>query len=397
MNEYNRRNFLKSLSAVAAISLADNLFTKSIQGKTTILLPESRQLEMLVLGDSVMWGQGLKGNNKFSFQIADWLKSFLPENAEVNMTVKAHSGATIALDEDEFESSRYKPRNILKPYHGEVNISTPTIIDQVTQAQIDYKRARKNLTDVNLILLNGGINDMGAQNIIDPLTKKEHIRKSAEVHCYSSMLSLLGHTTRVFPNARIIVTGYFPLVSKKTDSGEPLRILLNVFGFGGFYDWIKKHFSVLLKPLKVLNPAHYVLGKLAEKSSVWTDSSNENLEKAVSSFNESDKFSIINGSKRQRVFFVKVPFADENSYAAGNSYLWGLEEFTKTNDELFEERETFCQEAIKELYNGFINKKSSFVICHRAGMFHPNIKGAKAYADAIKEKLQPMMPFADWV
>ena len=45
-------------------------------------------LEMLVLGDSIMWGQGLKPEQKFSWRIKCWLQG--KTNREVTQTVFAH-------------------------------------------------------------------------------------------------------------------------------------------------------------------------------------------------------------------------------------------------------------------------------------------------------------------
>src|SRR6266566_1620064 len=53
-------------------------------------------LEMLVLGDSIMWGQGLKPEQKFSWRIKCWLQE--KTNREVRQQVFAHSGALISAD-----------------------------------------------------------------------------------------------------------------------------------------------------------------------------------------------------------------------------------------------------------------------------------------------------------
>src|SRR5712671_1604590 len=51
-------------------------------------------LQMLVLGDSIMWGQGLRPEEKFSWRIKCWLQE--KTNRAVTQTVFAHSGALIA-------------------------------------------------------------------------------------------------------------------------------------------------------------------------------------------------------------------------------------------------------------------------------------------------------------
>ena len=62
---------------------------------------QSSPFRILVLGDSVMWGQGLKDEHKFSFKVRDWICARRHvagrcENADdVQVHVEAHSGAVI--------------------------------------------------------------------------------------------------------------------------------------------------------------------------------------------------------------------------------------------------------------------------------------------------------------
>ena len=56
--------------------------------------PASDALQMLVLGDSIMWGQGLRDEEKFSSRVKCWLQE--KTNREVKLHVEAHSGAVIS-------------------------------------------------------------------------------------------------------------------------------------------------------------------------------------------------------------------------------------------------------------------------------------------------------------
>ena len=49
---------------------------------------------MVVIGDSIAWGNGLNKKSKYSYLVADWLQEKL--NRPVEVTVYAHSGAAIA-------------------------------------------------------------------------------------------------------------------------------------------------------------------------------------------------------------------------------------------------------------------------------------------------------------
>src|SRR5882762_3721820 len=51
-------------------------------------------LHMLVVGDSIMWGQGLREEEKFTSRVKCWLQEKV--NREVKVHVEAHSGAVIS-------------------------------------------------------------------------------------------------------------------------------------------------------------------------------------------------------------------------------------------------------------------------------------------------------------
>src|SRR5580698_4953428 len=95
------------------------------------------------LGDSVAWGQGLAEADKYDVLV----RAAVAPAAE--LTRLAHSGATIGTVL--IESG---------PADGEVPVSRPTILDQCN-----------NFTDspetVDLVLVNGGINDVDLRNILN--------------------------------------------------------------------------------------------------------------------------------------------------------------------------------------------------------------------------------------
>src|SRR5688500_464062 len=68
-------------------------------------------LRMLVLGDSIMWGQGLREEEKFSSRVKCWLQE--KTNREVKVHVEAHSGAVISAESEarlNFTSDRKSTR-----------------------------------------------------------------------------------------------------------------------------------------------------------------------------------------------------------------------------------------------------------------------------------------------
>ena len=101
---FNRRTLLKQL-ALAGCGLAASRIIPS-----GVVKADARHLEMLVLGDSVIWGQGLKPENKFSHIVCKWLTE--QTGRKINFHNEAHSGATIFPESDKG-----------KVYEGEVNVS----------------------------------------------------------------------------------------------------------------------------------------------------------------------------------------------------------------------------------------------------------------------------------
>jgi hypothetical protein len=63
----------------------------------------------------------------------------------------------------------------------------------------------------------GGINDIGFPTIINPFTTEKKIVKLSEEFCFKQMTGLLRTVKENFPNAHLVVTGYFPFISKDTN------------------------------------------------------------------------------------------------------------------------------------------------------------------------------------
>ncbi|MCA8968754.1 MAG: hypothetical protein KDC95_03190 [Planctomycetes bacterium] len=120
-------------------------------------------------------------------------------------------------------------------FGGEIPYDPPTIFSQLKGLQDD---SRFDCTDIDLVILDGGINDVGVHRILDPRVSKKVIRGRTEEACRDAMTALLTQTLRVFPRARVCVTAYFPIWSMKTDlgsvtrslSGSTIRLLLSMLG-----------------------------------------------------------------------------------------------------------------------------------------------------------------------
>ena len=119
----------------------------------------------MVYGDSVTWGQGHKDGNKFATQVASAL------GATVKMI--AHSGATIGRDDAQTGSCGPE-----SPNHY------PTILQQLATASDDPDQAA-------LVIVDGGINDIGVPTILSPITSNKYLRNVTRRYCHDDMLFLL--------------------------------------------------------------------------------------------------------------------------------------------------------------------------------------------------------------
>lgn len=429
MKNINRRNFLRNcLLATGAITLGN---TQTFSQGNELLKPDVRPFEILALGDSVMWGQGLFDKNKFTFIIRRWLETDIFKcQRHVNLFVAAHSGASI-----ENKSDKRKKLVPTKTYNGEINLFNPSIKQQAVNSykwyrdqnfkpdgfndkfegeygrrfpeHLEFYKGKPVMPEnVDLILVNGGINDLNVRNFVNPAFSKGKFKELAEKYCNERMRELLEKLILMFPNARIVVTGYFPLISKETCPDKAIEAMTNAFG----RNIIAKLFQNIARKVSLTDKQ--VRDKLAERSTAWVCSANEALDEAVKATNEFFPMKDNFGKAENRVFFAKVYpefIKDENAYgtdlrengkkcAFGNekkierSFVWEFKERARTNDELYYERDTkICTE--KEIIE---LKRPDRFICRRAGLFHPNIKGAEAYSKAIKEEINKNIDAKGW-
>ncbi|MCM3869885.1 MAG: SGNH/GDSL hydrolase family protein [Pyrinomonadaceae bacterium] len=361
-----------ALCLLAPVTLCQD--TQSTSPNTSV----DRPLNMLVLGDSIMWGQGLRTEHKSWYQIKIWLAQ--NTGRAVSERIEAHAGAVIEVAGTEVDSLSVD---------GEVKVSVPSVINQVDRALRNYLDG----THVDLVLVSGCINDVGTTNLLNAANTPEEIRLLTEAKCGPTMERLLRRITSSFPTAYVIVTGYYPFVSKKT------RRDLFTRGFmKGFYQAVPGASSLSQES---------IFKRLIANSDEWYGSSNKSLSEAVRRVNAE-----FNGTKYQgRVMFAEIPFLPEHSFRAPKTQLWNFESslfrkllvmlsvgkiLPRTNDEMRKQRATSCKESWWPLPNETPSqkkeKKKQELLCRYGALGHPNRKGALTYAEAIKDQLKTVYP-----
>lgn len=345
--------------------------------------PVGRPFQMLVLGDSVMWGQGLLHHQKYFQLVHSWLKEeVLGQSRKVNEPlVFAHSGARIFPEYG-------KNRDIVREnFSGETNLSNPSILFQALRAHDELTPAGGGTkTTVDLILVNGGINDFDVVSFVAPRLPDQQIAHVAEQFCNHGMSMLLRFLAETFPSAKIVVTGYYQLVSEHTDPNFIRKAVMSVLRFKP---------SESLFNLPFYNENRRVRDELARRSATWARESTNSLKTAVGRTNKYDQESSRpdGSSLMPRVLFVAAPFGPENAYGTDTvgtkrSFLWQLNEKGVPDDPLYDHRVELCRKDGK--------RGVDFEICKRAATFHPNQMGSSAFANAIKTEIGKVLPDGAW-
>ena len=358
----SRRTFLTSLAA----SFGGALCARNALGGNFFAAAEP--FEMLVVGDSLVWGQGLTEDQKFYRLTKHWLRDeVFKGDRPVNLNVRAHSGSTIKLDQTEAAAFEKAERDISKGVHPEINVSFPTIKLQVEAARKDYTDPRS----VNLILLSGGVPDVGISNILNPFQNDERLRTDIKLYCYEHMSELLRQTADAFPEALIAVVGYYPIITSHTPVKRIVNDILELYNWPG---WTK---TLLNNPLQRVLWRRF-RRRMIRRSRIWFEDSTTYLTQAVGE---------INTATKQRAIFVPTSFAAENGYGARNTYLWTVADDGGAADPRALDREVNCGPVLQELRRSTdLNYRKR--VCELASIGHPNAKGAAAIAAAVRENLQ---------
>ncbi len=372
MTNFSRRQFLKQFGAfsVGFLTAARSVFP-------SFDLPATEApFELLVVGDSLIFGQGLEEKDKFYTLTKNWLeKDFFAAKRQVNLKMKAHSGATVTLHETEAEALQKakKPENTI--YNPEISVGFPSIWAQLDGAKNEYENPEK----VNLVMLTGGIADLEVAKILDIFGSAKKFRAAVPKYCFEKMSELLEHSAETFPNALIAVIGYYPMVSKRSSTREVFNTVLELYGFPRITKPLLN--NPLTKPiLKMMRQ------NIINRSKFWAEHSTIELQKAVDRLNSK--------LGREQAIFIKSPITEENCYGTKNSLLWSMAKEGRSEDVLYDERAAVCNRELADLTKSKeVNYSMRF--CELAGVGHPNIEGSKAYAEAIKNKLKPI--FQTWI
>jgi hypothetical protein len=281
---------------------------------------------LLVIGDSVVWGQGLAYEHKTASILAKHL------GAEIKML--AHSGAKIGIRDS---------YTVTMP-SAEVPCFFPTILQQLQEFNGDP-------ASVQWVLMNGGINDVEIQRVFNPMIPQYELELHIRNYCGRDLLAILQQATQKFRNARTLVLGYYPALShlSRPEGVESLYSLVHGVRFAPLFD------------------ADLFRYELVEHCLRFWKLSTGLFRSAVASVNRE--------AGSQRAIFVDSGMEEANAAYAPQSLLWECE----SNDPNRAPDEAVPERRVAYELVGADDLQKNQVLLSAVG--HPNIAGAARMAE----------------
>lgn len=324
--------------------------------------------KILALGDSVVWGQGLEEPFKWDQIIKDELT--IPGRT-VELASLARSGAVIDLAPTPYsEEASFLFGELPRSWPGilsqlEIAARNPDYLRYLEPEPWDRDSWRKTKEDLkrqvqgyeqappDLILLDGGINDLKALQIVLPWSLHDEVGTDAaggsnvsrilaaldaaeamdavtlpELHIltdeefkalidrfvFERMRTLLDRVAAVFPHSLVVVTGYFPIFTEGSaealaDENPAVATLMVPSS-----DRNEQRAALASVLHGTMNPEEYA-NLIVHRSLLWYRYGTDKLREAVAEAN----------SKHGDRFALASPvFGPENGALAADSFLWTL-------------------------------------------------------------------------
>ncbi len=320
-------------------------------------------LHLLVLGDSILWGQGLRPQDKIHSLTAQTLH--LAYDCPVRVHHYAHSGAWIWAptlrpphpDDAAMAAGHWTlPVNAAnRQFIGERPLVQPYIWCQLHRAGIDLQQQG---AVPDLVLLDGGLNNIGIFEIINPAHDVAWIQQQVE-NLRGWIHALLEGVHERFGAVPVVVTGYYALLSRLSFShpgaSAAAQILVHMLGGGGLFGVPSQHLQLL--------------------SQTFANRINGMLRGDVRQFN--------NDVGQQLAAFADPRFNAANAYAAPGSLLWELD----LGNPLTLGAATDDAVAARRAARGGSFGPEDFS-AERCSAGHPNRAGARRYHEAVCRALE---------
>jgi lysophospholipase L1-like esterase len=396
----DRGSFARSLAAVLAFPgavAADPAAAQAI-----------RPFNVLILGDSIAWGQGLLPGHRWRDLLVSKIGAVLKREV-ATIAPQIHSGATIGLgdrneiDQDglyqpDIDAPGHEGTELLEngPFSGEIPSSTPTVF-----AQLDALDTLDPNDPIDLVVVSAGINDVRVARFLNPLASTKFVADLIDLHCRRHLAALLDRI-RVRcvdrnPGCRVVVLSYYQMVSDQS------------VNFPSVYDFVSAVFTSpprspaerrnrrvivgIAEAEQLSNEAATATGapatvpdlvkRVAAAAKRFYDGSESAIDHAVADANRISPPAFVHVTPRietNQALYV-VP--------AKASYLWSAtivgHRPPDPTDEAAAERLPLCT----KLYG---TKGSALNECDIASIGHPNVAGANdGYFEAVWSAIAPLL------
>ncbi|MCB0662158.1 MAG: hypothetical protein KDC24_05435 [Saprospiraceae bacterium] len=340
--------------------------------------------KMNVFGDSLGWGGGLMEHNKHYSLLKDYIES--QNEIGVYLQVEAHQGAIIGRGKNQ----------VFDKFHGELSTDYPTILQQMKKSA-----SQSDAKESDLVVLFGGANDLEITKFMldsdpDDLPKTEReFKEKIEKYCYEDLKFTINKALSDFPEAFLLVCGYFNIFSEKSDPS--MITLFTIAANAEITEATIEEFLLGKIKLSDISP-NANKDKIIALNKVWVEESTAQMKKAVEEINGS-----WNGP--QRVFFVDPETKPENAAHAPQSFVTEPKFnslLLEPQDEMLSIREREIDKIRQKVQNGKYTKSElrargySHFMSKRNSSYHPNKAGAKNYFEKAKEQYD-LIPTFDFI
>jgi len=287
---------------------------------------------LLVMGDSVVWGEGLAEEHKTA--------TILARHLHADLMMRAHAGAKIGIRDS---------YTVTMP-SAEIPCFFPTILQQLQSVPAEAG-------SISWVLMNGGINDVEIQRVFNPMVPQYELELHTRNYCGRDMIALLRRVTRRFENALVLVLGYYPALSHQSRAEGVEQLYSLVHG---------TRFAPVDEP-------EFFRNEIVEHCLRFWKLSNGLLRGAVEHVNRE--------AGKTRAVFVDSGMMEANAAYAPQSLLWELDlnDPEKAPDEVAEQRRA----AVELLATGPLQRRQ----CRLSSAGHPNVAGAARMAEQCIDAL----------
>jgi len=310
------------------------------------------------IGDSVVWGQGLSPappSMKFVDLVRDAISTHLGD-IDTFVDMRAHSAAVLGAATGAPAAS------------GEIPDAAPNI-----PAQLAAIGAIKSPKDIDVVVVDGGINDVGVGTILNPNTGTATLTAATTAACGTAMTTLLGTIIATCPNAQIVVTGYYPILSPSSNAlliGLMVAPLFNFFfpGIGLVFEAVEIS-NILNNCATFFRVSSTALGGAVAAANA-----------AAATAKLPPPAGLLSLPGLPPVTFAAPPFTNDNAALAPSAWLFGINANGSPQDPVAGTRRAACAVA-------FPGGGAVQIFCDDASVGHPNQLGAIQFSDAILNAL----------